>query len=187
MHHFFKEYYWQRGVPKGETRVDPLLEEESYKIVTDPYGKRFSVEKYHRGDFNSVLYDSSLLDFRQLIILEQTPWHRSRLAKDSDEGEDCEASIIRNQDDRVILLEKQFFQDNWCRECRLYTPWKQHLSTHFIFYIHLGDPFNGVVLKDPQDHFVMFKKYEVDDQFQFTQLIEEQWDMKNVCFALQNP
>jgi len=45
----------------------------------DPYRKRISLEKHKEGHFDSVIYDSALLNFRHLTVEEQTAWHEIAL------------------------------------------------------------------------------------------------------------
>ena len=71
---YFTHYYWKNGVPQGQnTSTDSS---ESYKIVTDPYHKRYTVEKYLQNRFDSTVYDSQLLDFRKLNPMEKTAWQK---------------------------------------------------------------------------------------------------------------
>ena len=59
------------------------------------------------------------------------------------------------------------------------------LSVHRMYYTHLGDPFNGVILFDAIDKPVMFKRYEFDNETcQFSNLMEEQWDMESFPLPL---
>jgi hypothetical protein len=87
--------------------------------------------------------------------------------------------FIRNQDDRLIFIETYRFQEDLCRECRVHSPHSLLLSIHEMHYSHLGDFFDGVILYDSNHHPVMFKRYVFDTKSrQFTDLIEEQWDME---------
>ena len=60
------------GKPYGRDIIDPTVASTSYKIVSDPYFRRFSVEKYQFLQFEKVVYDSYLLDFRHLTVKDQT-------------------------------------------------------------------------------------------------------------------
>jgi hypothetical protein len=110
------------------------------------------------------------MDFREFRHGEKIAWHK-------------EASnaicVIRNHEDRVLFLEKHTFQDDFCRECRIFSSHGHFLSIHKMFYQFFGDPFDGVILYDANDHAVMWKKYAFDPEERiYTQLIEEQWDME---------
>lgn len=83
------------------------------------------------------------------------------------------AALIRNGDDRVILKEVYRFTDQICRECTIYTPQDHLVAVQKIYFVNLGDPFNGVILYDANDHVVMKKTYAVNEENQFTHLLEE--------------
>lgn len=171
---YYKDYYWKDGTPHGIQPIEEIAKTDSYKIIMDPYKKRISIESYLKGQFSSTLYDSHLLDFRQLKKPEQTAWQKIPI----NESSDITLCLIRDQDDRVLFIETHVFIENLCRECRVNTPHGIPLSVHKMIYKHLGDPFDGVVLYDHNEHPVMYKRYEFDEkEQQFTTLIEEQWDM----------
>lgn len=169
----FKNYYWKNGVPQGWQKVDFNQEPTTYKIVTDPYRKRFTVELYQMGRFHQIVYDSFFLDFRKLTPLEQTAWQKETL----EETSKATKSLIRNGEDRVVLIEECSFADSFCKECRISSPHGLHLSTHRMFYTHQQDPINGVILFDSYDKLVMWKTYACNQEGEFTDLIEEQWDL----------
>lgn len=171
----YRDYGWVKGVPKGIERLDtgdlsPDL--QYYRIITDPYHKRYTVERYESGRFSTVVYDSMLLDFRHIKPAEQQGWSKETASAD----ENTVTCIIRNPDDRVIYLETHRFEGEICRECQILTPQGLLLATNRMFYIQRGDQANRVVLYDRQDKPVMFKTYASDEQGQFTDLIEEQWN-----------
>ncbi len=175
----FKEYFWLKGVPRGRM---PLEEEQaksaevSYKIVDDPYHKRYSVERYEKGHFNSIVYDSILLDFRHLKpAAEQQGWSKETTIAD----ENTVTCLIRNQEDRLIFLETHLFDGDVCRECDIFSPHGLLLAKSRMFYRSKGDTTNGVILLDRQDKPVMYKLYEVGQDGSFTELIEEQWDLSD--------
>ncbi len=82
---YYQDYYWKRGRPCG---IHPVVDAKkcaySYKIVSDPYHKRYSIEKYRQGLFEKTIYDSLLLDFRYLIPMEQAAWEKESLYEDSE-------------------------------------------------------------------------------------------------------
>jgi hypothetical protein len=166
MNHHFKNYYWKDGKPYGKDKIDPLRG-ISYKIVTDPYHKRYSVEKYADNQFRELIYDSNLFDFRHLKDPAQAAWLKEPLSPNE--------SLIRNQEDRVILREKYEFENNFCRSCTLLTPQGLPVSQHKIFYEILNDTFNGVLLSDLNGRPVMRKTYKAVEG-EFTELLTESWD-----------
>ncbi len=175
---FYKDYTWKEGAPYGIQPLDlPEEVENSYKVVSDPYGKWRSVELYLWGKFNKIIYDSQLLNFRKLHPSEQIGWERELIA----ETEESSKYLIRNQDDRVVLLEEQFFQNGDCVTCMISSPHGTLLSVHRMFYEVRGDAFNGVILCDANDRPVMQKKYTVDEcSGQFMDLLEECWNEKKI-------
>lgn len=172
--HYFN-YIWKQGLPYGiqpYTLKDPV-QGISYKIVSDPYHKRNSVEQYLNGNFKCVIYDSALFDFRQIKQGEQLSWQKNQIA----ETENSAVCHIRNQDDRLVLIEKYEFINERCRECRAFSPQGIPISIQKIYYVALNDPFNGVALFDVNEHLVMLKKYQVDESSgEFTELLEEKWE-----------
>lgn len=174
MHKYFKNYYWKNGKPYGLEEVTheaPI----SYRIVTDPYYKRFSIEKYSLK-FDKIIYDSLLLDFRHLTLKDQVAWEREMLK----EEENRSISLLRNQDDRAVLIETLTFHNNQCRACMTSSIHGIPLALHKMFYVSLGDSFNGVILYDVEERPVMRKVYEIDSQSgEFTNLLSEEWDMQS--------
>lgn len=175
MNHY-THYFWKDGIPVGNSKIDPSKAKNSYKIVSDPYKKRISIEKYHFLNFDKIIYDSALINFRDLKKPELMAWQKS-IEKDL-QGEN--KGFIRNQDDRLVFIETYRFDGDLCRECRITSPHGLFLSLHKMSYSHLGDPFDGVTLYDANDIPVMQKRYEFDKNTQqFTELLEERWDLKN--------
>lgn len=178
----FQDYYWKEGKPYGihpidPTQISPSQTSISYKIVVDPYYKRFSIEKYHFTHFDTIIYDSILLDFRRLTLKDQTAWQREVL-KDE---ENFSLSLLRNQEDRAILLEELRFEKSYCRMCTTRSTHGIPLSVHRMHYTALNDPFNGVILYDMNKHPVMMKTYEIDPfSGEFTQLLFEEWNMQQL-------
>lgn len=165
----YREYVWKNGKPYGIDQVPPVG--MTYKIPADPYNKQISVEQYENGVFKKVVYDSRLLDFRHLKPENQLAWEKIAI-NDS-------LSEIRNQDDRLLFFERYVFSGDLCRECRVESAHGILLSVHKMFYVSLGDEFNGVVLFDPNEHLVMCKMYKVDETTgDFSELIKEIWDEK---------
>ncbi len=173
---YYKDYVWKDGIPFGIMPVAEIATTDSYKIIMDPYRKRISIEKYVKGGFSSVVYDSVFLDFRRLKEPQQTAWQKIPI----NETEDLLICLIRDQEDRVLFMETHLFMNDLCRECHVSSPHGISLSLHKMFYKNLGDPFDGVVLYDQNEHAVMLKKYEFDErEQQYTNLLEELWDMEH--------
>ncbi len=174
MHKCYHNYYWKGGKPHGQELVDPLSP-LAYKIVTDPYGKRYSIEKYREGQFERIVYDSLLLDFRHLTAANQMAWQRENLKED-------EASLVcllRNQEDRAILLETHHFDAGVCLSCAISSIHGLPLATQKLYYQSKQHLFDGVVLFDLESRPVMMKTYQVDPlSGEFTTLLKEEWDMQ---------
>lgn len=177
MIHHYEGYYWKMGKPYGKNIVDANESNISYKIVPDPYFRRFSVEKYIHGRFDKIIYDSYLLDFRHLKPIDQMAWQKESL----EETENSARSLLRNGDDRAILIENYQFEKNLCRSCIVYSIHGLQLATNRMYYKSLKDPFNGVVVYDLENRPVMMKTYEVDDSTgEFTNLLVEEWNMQEI-------
>lgn len=174
MHKCYRNYYWKAGKPYGQELVVPESP-LAYKIVTDPYGKRYSIEKYREGQFESVVYDSLLLDFRHLTAANQMAWQRENLK----EEETCIVCLLRNQEDRAILLETHHFDKGVCLSCDICSIHGLSLATQRLYYQSKHHPFDGVVLFDLENRPVMMKTYQVDPlSGEFTTLLTEEWDMQ---------
>lgn len=172
MSQHYTDYVWKQGLPYGINTASST-ENITYKIVSDPYHKRNSIERYVDGNFKDVVYDSALFDFRQLKLGEQLSWQKTSVA----ETENTAICHIRNQDDRLVLIEKYTFIKDRCKECHAFSPQGIPISVQKIYYTALNDPFNGVVLFDANDHPVMLKKYKIDEASgEFSDLLEEEWD-----------
>ncbi|MFI0435255.1 MAG: hypothetical protein ACH350_05945 [Parachlamydiaceae bacterium] len=175
MFKYFQDYYWKNGKPYGRNEVNPSVSPTSYKIVVDPYFKRFSIEKYLFSNFDKIIYDSILLDFRLLTLEDQTAWQRERLKEEKNSS----TTLLRNQDDRVILTESLIFENNQCRSCIIRSIHGVRLSTHRMYYRHVNDQFDGVVLYDNEERIVMMKIYDIDVLTkEFTNLLFEEWDIQ---------
>ncbi len=176
MNPYYEDYGWKNGKPVGKGLIDSSHIQQApcaYKIVVDPYYKRFSIEKYRKGLFEKVVYDSQFLDFRKLKPSEQTAWSRELLKEDGSEA----IHIIRDHYDRLILIETSRYEKFQCRECRISSIHGVLLSVHRMFYKALGDTFDGVILYDMEEKPVMIKEYEVDSvSGEFSNLIREQWE-----------
>jgi hypothetical protein len=167
----FLDYYWKNGKPVG-SRIGSSKDKETFKVITDPYRKRFSVEKYAFGTFDEVIYDSSLFDFRHLKSEENAAWQRECI----EELPDQTRSLIRSMDDRIILIEEAMFQGLLCEGCNILSPHGVLIATQTIKRTSKGDPFNGVIFQDRTGRPVIIKKYEIDDSVTFTELLSEQWE-----------
>jgi hypothetical protein len=173
---FFADYFWKEGLPYG---ITPVLDMDhiAYKIVMDPYRSWVSIEKYSQGKFREVVYDSQRLNFRKLKPESQTAWMKTLV----EEGESGSSYLILDQNDRVIYIETYTFEGHLCRSCKTFSPQKLPLALTRMYYKHLGDPFNGIILFDLENHPVMYKMYEVDLKTnEFTTLIQESWDMSDL-------
>ncbi|CDZ80419.1 hypothetical protein BN1013_00931 [Candidatus Rubidus massiliensis] len=169
---FYLDYYWKNGRPIGYNKTQQSKVKKAFKIVSDPYFKRISIEKYENGIFLTTIYDSILLDFRKLKPEFQLAWKKTKKMEEST----YIINTIQDLEDRTILLEKCLFKDNLCHKCSLYSCHDVLLSTHQLYYKHLGDPFNGIILYDTEGKIVMKKTYEIcQETFEFSELIEENW------------
>lgn len=157
----FKSYYWKEGKPYGREKGD------KFKIVVDPYHKRYSIEEYEKGEYKRVIYDSNLLDFRSLKDPRQASWLKEPFGENS--------SLLRNQDDRVVLIEKYEFKGDKCSLCRYLSPQGIEIAFHKISLRDWGDPFDGVTLYDLNDMPIMQKKYTIE-KGEFLDLLEENWN-----------
>lgn len=175
MYKHYRNYYWKMGKPYGLDEAHAAQTPYSYKIVADPYFKRLSIEKYQFTLFEKVVYDSILLDFRHLSLKDQMAWEREVMK----ETEDQSICLLRNQDDRAVLIETLTFENNQCRTCLTTSVHGLPLAAHRMFYRSLQDSFDGVVLYDLEGRAVMMKSYETDPQTgEFTNLISEEWNMR---------
>lgn len=179
METLYADYFWQKGVPKGRRKIGvPPSSAICYKIITDPYRKRFSIEQYEKGAFKQVVYDSIYLDFRRLKPSEQQGWQQEVISQ-SDREIVC---LIRNQEERVLYREIQEFEGSFCRSCSLYAPQGLLLSIHRMSYTALGDAFDGTLLYDGHTRLVLAKRYQSSEQGEFTELLEERWDLEDASF-----
>lgn len=168
----YRDYVWKDGIPYGIGE-----EETGYKIVMDPYRKRICVEHYAGEAIPKIIYDSALLDFRHLKSPEHAAWQKTTVRETVDEA----VCLIRDQNDRLLFIETHFFVEHLCRECRVTSLHGIPLSHHKMFYTHLNDPFDGVILYDAHAHPVMCKRYRFDEESQqFTDLLEARWDLPRV-------
>lgn len=174
MSQYYQDYVWKNGLPYGVQLCHDTGPKTgiSYKIASDPYHKRVSIEKYSGEEFASIIYDSALFDFRHLKLGEQLAWQKT-IVKETESGAICH---IRNQDDRLILMEEYKFEGDLCRECRAYAPTGMLLSIQTIRYRCFNDPYDGVILHDSNNRAVMSKHYLFDQETrEFTELLKEEW------------
>lgn len=163
----YLDYKWKEGIPYGIQKVSESAE-TSYRILSDPYRKWISIEQYQGNKFVKMIYDSILFDFRMLKTLNQAAWRKEQ---------DASRHLIRNQDDRAILIEEYSFQKGKCTACKTCSIHGILISQHKIHYKSLGDLFNGVVLYDANGHVVMEKRYAIDDSSnEFGELLSENWN-----------
>lgn len=171
MNPYYRDYFWKEGLPYGIEKM-PSPEDITYKVVMDPYKKRISIEKYSWGDFLELVYDSALFDFRNLKTENQLAWEKTAIP-------DSSVSIIRDQNDRVILREEYEFESQRCRKCTIYSPQGILIGIQRMYYQEMSDSFNGVILNDANDHQVMRKEYEMSKALnEFGQLTREVWDFE---------
>lgn len=176
MHKFYRDYYWENGRPRGQD-LQQTQEEICYRIVVDPYYKRYSIEKYENQQFLDVIYDSALFDFRWLKPQEQVAWQKVKVVENEKEM----TCLIKNQDDRVIAVEKYYFEEDLCRRSEMFYPNGKQLATQVISYTKLGDEKNLVILLDAYSHPVVIKEYEADeDTGEFSLMIKEDWNTKDI-------
>ena len=169
----YTNYYWEKGLPVGQQKVeDPASAARSYKIVADPYKKHITIESYKHGIFDDLLYDSHILDFRRLNEQQQMGWQKNTL----DSTPELVVALIRDLNDRVIFLEYHHFQSSLCTKCEVFSPHGWLASVHQMSYQSLGGDFNGVVLYDRGNRPVLKKIYEVNEDNEFTELLEETRD-----------
>ena len=171
MNRHFTNYCWKNGKPYGEG-VAESNSAISYKIVADPYYRRFTIEKYRCGKFERLIYDSQLIDFRKLKEESQPNWQRELLL----DGELNKTFLLRDEEDRALLVETCTMEGGLCRSCTLHSTHGFLLSTHQIHYEPLGDTFSGVTLHDSENRLVMKKTYQLElETLEFTDLISEEW------------
>jgi hypothetical protein len=176
MNKHFRTYYWDNGRPRGLDVVEPN-DKITYKIIVDPYFKRYSLEQYNSGTFVDIIYDSALYDFRWLKPQEQAAWHK----KTVEESEEQVTCLIRNQDDRVIATEKYAFEQGLCKSCEICYPNGQLIATQLITYTKFGASENSVTLFDRLSHPVVIKTYEANEESgEFTTMIHEEWNTKEL-------
>lgn len=171
----YLDYYWKNGKPVG-AGFGSINDNQAFKVIRDPYGKRYSVEKYALGKFVEIVYDSSLFDFRHLKSEETSAWQRENL----EELPELTRALIRSMDERIILREESYFKDGICHSCKIFSPHGVFVGTQNILRTSSGDLFNGVILHDCLNRPVVIKKYSIDESNSFTELLGEQWDHKSV-------
>lgn len=170
-HPRFFSYTWMDGLPKG---LEPFQEAKPYyKVISDPYRKRISIEKFNsNGVFSAIVYDSALFDFRHLKPEHQLTWEKECLK----ESEEAASYLIRDHNGRAIVIEEYLFTKGRCRECFAYYPGGALLSKQKMFYEDFGDALNGVTLYDLEGNPILSKSYLFDqDTEQFTELLSEKW------------
>lgn len=174
----YKDYFWKNGIPYGIQHVEKpeTFDSYTYKIVMDPYRKHISIEKYKQGQFINTFYDSNLLNFRHLKNEEHRAWQKVKVF----ESKDQVICHLRDQDDRLVFKELNFFKEDFCVESHLYSCHDHLISIQKMFYETLKDPFNGVILYDVENRAVLYKKYAFDVDFCcFMELLEEEFDMQH--------
>ena len=169
----YKNYFWKDGIPYGNDKTE-ILSGTTFRILSDPYRKWISIERYESSKFDRVVYDSHLFDFRTLKTLNQAAWQKEPLYED----EHVVKCLLRDQDDRAVLIEEYKFQSGKCKECHTSSIHGLPVSTQNIYYEALGAPFNGVVLFDTNNLVVMEKRYNIEEESgEFGELLSESWNV----------
>lgn len=184
MDEYYENYIWRNGIPYGVSKQQNTTG-RLYKIPMDPYRKRIAIELYNEGKFCQQVYDSALLDFRFLkSSAEYMAWQKTVVSSTPAKV----ISHLRNQDDRLVCVETCFFSGKYCMECTISSPQGIILSIHKMFYRALKNPMNGVILYDSNEHPIMIKKYSIDEETgEFTDLLEERWEMDAPTVACSSP
>lgn len=167
---FYATYRWKKGIPYGTELASPHTI-DSYKIISDPYYKRLTIEKYRQGAFLEVVFDSHFIDFRHLNERNQKAWGRQTI----EETTTTTTCLIRDMDDRILFLEKHHFKNGRCLSCEIFTPQGWLLAINQMFYQEWGDAFNGVILYDRERIPVMKKSYSLTPEHEFHEVLEENW------------
>ena len=173
---FCNDYYWHEGIPK------PIGDGKRYRVVSDPYHKWITIEKYRGDHLVEVVYDSHLLDFRSLKPLQQVGWRKEMII----ESPNLVKQWLFNEDDRAILIEEMFYERGNCRKCRVLYPCGRLLTEHHLYYKSLKDPFNGVVLNDANAHPVMMRAYKDFVDGEWTELLQESWSLSPTSQPLED-
>lgn len=173
----YRDYFWKEGIPYGIGHIEePSNENETYKIVMDPYRKHISIEKYIKNCFESIIYDSLFLNFRHLKNEDHRAWKKETVSE-TPEKVIC---YLSDQDDRLVFKEIYFFNNDLCTECHVASFHNIPISRQRMYYKTYGDPFDGVILFDQNNHPIVFKKYAFDEELrEFTDLIETEWNMQD--------
>lgn len=168
---FYRDYFWKKGVPVGHYPVDQSAP-ESFRVITDPYRKRISLERYLNGTFQEIVYDSNLFDFR-LLKKEEESWQREITEETGSYIRAC----IRSNEERVILIEEAHFEGSLCRFCKFISPHGVLIATQKIHYKPLGDSFDGVILTDKLNRSILIKEYAQGiEPGEFGALLREIWE-----------
>lgn len=168
----YAAYRWKKGIPYGTTTTSSHTI-DAYKIIHDPYYKRLTIEKYRQGTFLEVVFDSHFIDFRHLNERNQKAWGR-QIIEETLTSTTC---LIRDMDDRILFLEKHYFENGLCLSCEIFTPQGWLLAINQMFYQVKGDLFNGVILYDREKNPVMKKRYSLTSENEFHEVLEECWNI----------
>ena len=154
MYIHYLNYYWDQGIPKGTDPVDPAVP-ISYRITSDPYRKRITIEKYHHNQFYSIVYDSNLFDFRKLSPAIQESWERVSLS----ESEDQLTCLIKDENDLAVCIEVHTYEKGMCTLCEYKTASNQFLiATQKLYYQKEGHPKDVGILYDMEGKIVFEKE-----------------------------
>ncbi len=170
------DYYWKDGMPQA------IAEGDTYRIVSDPYKKWITIEKYRGQHLVEIVYDSHLLDFRSLKPLMQIGWRKEMII----DTRNLVKQWIFNEDDRAILIEEMLYEKGYCRKCRILYPCGRLLSEHHLHYKALHDKFNGMILNDANAHPVMMRVYKEFQHGEWVELQQESWQLSSTSQLLED-
>jgi hypothetical protein len=172
-HHFFTNYYWEKGRPKG-TGLAKKPEKNCFRIITDAYFKRYIVERYDQGLYQETLYDSFLLDFRKLDSKNQLGWQKVCVFSTKEK----EIHRLLDLEERTILVETSYFKEGLCLLTESHHPQGTLVCKNQLLYKQFGDNINGSMLLDRGGRVVALKEYKFCQERVFTDLLYENWECK---------
>lgn len=175
MEHYFCDYCWRKGRPYGKKQTERSAS-VAYKIVTDPYHRRYSIERYVSGRFESVVYDSILLDFRRLNESWYDAWERELV----ESSERHVVTILKDEEGRARIRETSHYRGGVPVQCDLESIHGVLVAVQKIYRTSFDDPWNGVILLDREGRPVMQKLYDIVDVGEFGALREEHWEGERI-------
>lgn len=163
----YSSYVWRDGIPYGVGQAS-----EGFRLLADSYNKRISVERHNEHGWIETIYDSALLDFRQLKPEFQHGWEAFRI----EESEQSVITQLHDDSDRIVALEHYRIEEGRSVSCEIRSPQGTLLATQELFYTDRGAAFNGAVLRDAGGFVVRHNRY---DSPSFENLLADYWDMRN--------